>query len=298
VVKNIKAGKRPRRFALTPDGAQLWVTNELDASVTVIDTQAQTVLDTIKFTVKGARAADITPVGITMTRDGKRAFVSLGKANHVAFVDVASRKTTDLVLVGKRAWGVALDKAEKTLYVVNGLSDDMTIVDVASAKAVKTVKVGRVPHGWWWWNELRPAAAALLTLAGAPGWPRPPPSRPCCWCRPTTRGWSAAGRARRAGPPVGPGGRRRGRGDLKEGKLELDAAGASLALDTVPVADAAAARAAAAAAEKAGAAALLTDLPPTGLLAAADGSKLPVLNLYTAADRLRGADCRKNLLHV
>ena len=85
---------------------------------------------------------------------------------------------------------------------------------------------------------------------------------------------------------------------LKEGKLELDAAGASLALDTVAVADAAGAKAAAAAAEKAGAAALLTDLPADWTLAAADGSKLPVLNLYTAADRLRGADCRKNLLHV
>lgn len=85
---------------------------------------------------------------------------------------------------------------------------------------------------------------------------------------------------------------------LKEGKLELDAAGAGLALDTVPVADAAAARAAAAAAERAGAAVLLTDLPADWTLAAADGSKLPVINLYTAADRLRGADCRKNLLHI
>ena len=54
MAKNIAVGKRPRRFALTPDGAQLWVTNELDASVTVIDTRALTVLDTIKFTVKGA----------------------------------------------------------------------------------------------------------------------------------------------------------------------------------------------------------------------------------------------------
>ena len=146
VTKNIPVGKRPRRFALTPDGSQLWVTNELDASVSVIDTKALTVVGTVKFAVKGARAADITPVGITIARDGKRAFVGLGKANHVAFVDVASRKTTDLVLVGKRAWGVALDKAQTTLYVVNGLSDDLSIVDVASAKATKTIKVGRVPH--------------------------------------------------------------------------------------------------------------------------------------------------------
>jgi PQQ-dependent catabolism-associated beta-propeller protein len=146
VVANIKAGKRPRRFALTPDGAQLWVSNELDASVTIIDTKANQAIGTIRFEVKGARAEDITPVGLTMTRDGRRAFVALGRANHVAFVDVATRKVTDLVLVGKRAWSVALDKAEKTLYVVNGLSDDLTIVDVPAAKALKTVRVGRVPH--------------------------------------------------------------------------------------------------------------------------------------------------------
>ena len=146
VVHNVKVGKRPRRFALSPDGATLWVTNELDGSLSIIDTRTHTVTGTVAFEVKGVRKADITPVGLAFTRDGKRAFVGLGRANHVAFVDVATRKVTDLVLVGKRAWGVALDKGEKTLVVVNGLSDDVTLVDVAGAKPVKTVKVGRVPH--------------------------------------------------------------------------------------------------------------------------------------------------------
>jgi len=146
LVKNIKVGRRPRRFALTPDGSELWVTNELGASASIIRTSDHSVIATLDFTVPGARADDITPVGITMTRDGKRAFVALGRANHVAFVDVASRKVTHLVLVGKRAWNVALNKAESQLLVVNGLSDDMTIVDVASAKALKTIAVGRVPY--------------------------------------------------------------------------------------------------------------------------------------------------------
>ena len=147
VVKNIKVGKRPRRMALTPDGRELWVTNELDASVTIVATADHSVIATLKFEVKGARAEDITPVGIQMTRDGKRAFVALGKANHVAFVDVAARKVTHLVLVGKRAWNVTLDKAEARLWVVNGLSDDVTVVDVAAAKAIKSIPVGRVPYG-------------------------------------------------------------------------------------------------------------------------------------------------------
>jgi PQQ-dependent catabolism-associated beta-propeller protein len=147
VVKNVKVGKRPRRMAITPDGKELWVTNELDASVSIVSTADHSVTATIKFTVKGARAEDISPVGITMTKDGKRAFVSLGKANHVAFIDVPGRKVTDLVLVGKRAWNVTLDKAEARLWVVNGMSDDVTVVDVAGARAVKSIPVGRVPYG-------------------------------------------------------------------------------------------------------------------------------------------------------
>lgn len=147
VVKNIKVGKRPRRMAITPDGKELWVTSELDASVSVISTADHRVIARVPFEVKGARAEDITPVGITMTKDGQRAFVTLGKANHVAFIDVPGRKVTSLVLVGKRAWNVTLDKAEKQLWVINGLSDDVTVIDVASAKAIKSVPVGRVPYG-------------------------------------------------------------------------------------------------------------------------------------------------------
>ncbi|HKX93920.1 MAG TPA: PQQ-dependent catabolism-associated beta-propeller protein [Methylibium sp.] len=147
VTKNVKVGKRPRRMAITPDGKELWVTSELDASVSIISTADHGVIGRIPFEVKGARAEDITPVGITMTKDGKRAFVSLGKANHVAFIDVPARKVTNLVLVGKRAWNVTLDKAEKQLWVINGMSDDVTVVDTASAKALKSVPVGRVPYG-------------------------------------------------------------------------------------------------------------------------------------------------------
>lgn len=85
---------------------------------------------------------------------------------------------------------------------------------------------------------------------------------------------------------------------LKDSKLELDAEGAALVLDTIQVGSAAAARDAAAKAEKADAVALLADLPADWLLAAADGAKLPLLNLGDSSDRLRERDCRARLLHV
>ena len=147
VLKNIAVGKRPRRMVLTPDGSELWVSNELGASVSIISTKDLAVIDTINFEIKGMRPDDITPVGMAMGRDGKTVFVGLGRANHVAWVDVASRKVTQTVLVGKRAWYVAQTRDGSRLFVANGLSDDVTVVDVAQGKALKTIPVGRVPYG-------------------------------------------------------------------------------------------------------------------------------------------------------
>ena len=85
---------------------------------------------------------------------------------------------------------------------------------------------------------------------------------------------------------------------LKDARLELDAEGSALQLDTVRVASPAAARDAAARADKAGATVLLADLPADWLLAITDASKLPLLNLGDGADRLRERDCRPQLLHL
>lgn len=148
VLKDLQVGKRPRRFTPTADGKEVWVSNELSNSVSVIDTSTHTVKDTIVFKVQGVKDSDVQPVGMVLSKDGKTMWVGLGHARRAAQVDVASRKVTQMVLAGKRAWNVELSPDGKTLYVINGLSDDMTVVDVsgATAKAVRSVAAGRVPH--------------------------------------------------------------------------------------------------------------------------------------------------------
>jgi YVTN family beta-propeller protein len=146
ITANILVGNRPRRMVLTPDLKELWVPAELGGTVSIIDTATNKVVGEIKFEPKGFRPDDLTPVGITMTRDGKRAYVGLGRANHVAVVSVPDRKVTGYMLVGKRAWNVVLTRDEKTLYVCNGLSDDLSVVDTATLKVGRSVPVGRVPY--------------------------------------------------------------------------------------------------------------------------------------------------------
>ena len=146
VIKNIRVGKRPRRFVLAANGKELWVSNELGASVSVINTDDNSVKQTLEFKVPGMRSSDITPVGMALSPDGKTVWVGLGRANHVAEIDVATHQVRRNILVGKRAWGLAEHPDGQTLYALNGLSDDMTLINTATGKAVRTVAVGRVPH--------------------------------------------------------------------------------------------------------------------------------------------------------
>jgi ABC transporter substrate binding protein (PQQ-dependent alcohol dehydrogenase system) len=85
---------------------------------------------------------------------------------------------------------------------------------------------------------------------------------------------------------------------LKDAQYELDAAQTALGVEAVAVDTPQAAREAAARAQKAGHAALVADLPAAWLLAAAEATSLPVLNVGDSSDALRQKDCRANLLHL
>jgi YVTN family beta-propeller protein len=147
VTQDVVVGTRPRRFAATPDGKELWVSTELSGEVYIIDRKTFTVTGKIEFLPPGMRKSDVTPVGLTMTRDGKTAYVTLGHAAHVAVVDVPSHKVTGYILVGKRSWGITLSKDESKLFVANGFGDDITVIDVKSQKALISIPAGRIPWG-------------------------------------------------------------------------------------------------------------------------------------------------------
>ncbi len=146
VTKNIVVGTRPRRFVVTPDGTELWVSDELSSEVHIINLATLAVSQVLTFLPPGFRPEDVTPVGMTITKDGSKVIITLGRSNHVVFVDTKSRAVLGYTLVGSRAWDVDLSRDEKTAYVANGLSDDITVVDVASMKAVQSLPVGRTPH--------------------------------------------------------------------------------------------------------------------------------------------------------
>ena len=96
-------GARPMGLQLTPDGKTLYVANGRGGTVSVVDTAARRVVDTI--TAVGAR-----PWGVALSPDGKTLYTANGSSNDVSVIDLVARKVTRRIPTCRGPWGLALGR--------------------------------------------------------------------------------------------------------------------------------------------------------------------------------------------
>jgi YVTN family beta-propeller protein len=141
VVKSVKAGHRPRSIRFLPDGSRAFVTNENDGSLTVIDAVKQERLHDIPL------GEELKTMGMAITKDGSKLYVSTGRSKKVFVIDTATEKVLTSYEVGQRPWGIALSPDEKLLFTANGPSGDVSVVEAATGKIIRKVKAGDRPWG-------------------------------------------------------------------------------------------------------------------------------------------------------
>jgi YVTN family beta-propeller protein len=86
-------------------------------------------------------------MGVVMSPDGARVYVSTGRGRMVAVIDASTDKIISSFEVGERPWGIALSPDGKTLYSANGPSNDISVVDLATQTVTKKIKAGDRPWG-------------------------------------------------------------------------------------------------------------------------------------------------------
>jgi YVTN family beta-propeller protein len=144
----VTTGPRPRSIAFTTDGATGFVTNENAGTLTVFDGRTHAVKTTIALPkIEGAPTAP-RPMGQVVSPDGRRLYVSLGRAKAIAIVDTAALAVVGTITdVGARPWGIGISADGRTLYTANGPSGDVSVVDIGTAKVTARIKVGGSPWG-------------------------------------------------------------------------------------------------------------------------------------------------------
>jgi PQQ-dependent catabolism-associated beta-propeller protein len=142
VVGNVLVDVRPRAVAFSPDSRRAYVTAEIGGSLTALDTRRHTVVGTVPLENGGGK-----PVGVVVSRDGKRVFVANGARGVVSVVDAGTLRVVRSIAVGSRPWGVALSPDGALLVTADGMSDQVSIIDTKTLAVIGQARVGQRPWG-------------------------------------------------------------------------------------------------------------------------------------------------------
>ncbi|HVV47175.1 MAG TPA: beta-propeller fold lactonase family protein [Bryobacteraceae bacterium] len=143
LISTIKVGRRPRNVVFTPDGKHAWVNAENDGTICYLDTVKNSLIQTILL----GKPGEIKPMGMALSPDASKLYVSTGRGKMVFVIDTATNKPVTSFEVGQRPWGIAVSADGRTLYSANGPSNDVSVVDLGTNTVLRKVPVGQGPWG-------------------------------------------------------------------------------------------------------------------------------------------------------
>ena len=139
----IPVGKGPEGFDLSPDGRWLWCANSQDGSVSLIDTEARQMTENFQVATKRSNR-------IKLTLDGKLALITDLAGNELVILDIASRKVTKRIAIGKAPEGILLDPSGTRAFIAVSGDNRVAILDLKSLAVTGHFETGQGPDGMAW----------------------------------------------------------------------------------------------------------------------------------------------------
>lgn len=129
VVARIKVGGNPNKMILNRGQTRLFVTSDNSDTVTVIDTQNDSILETVATGFPGGALSRWTgngPNDAALSHDGQTLYVTNGGTNCVAVIRLgegnARSRVVGLLPTGWYPTGASVSADDRTLYVINSKS--------------------------------------------------------------------------------------------------------------------------------------------------------------------------------
>lgn len=152
-VTEVSVGAKPSSIAIAEDGSRVFVTNKADATVSVIDTLSQTVVETIDLPV-GSQ-----PHGLVRVPGTSNLLVVLEATAELVVLDTVTGQVTDTGALPGRPRHLAVSSDGATIYVTNfitppvpgedGLTPDVAagggelmVVDAQTLAVMQTITLG------------------------------------------------------------------------------------------------------------------------------------------------------------
>ena len=101
-----------------------YITNQGDNSVSVIDTNTNTVIQTI--------AVGHRPAGVVVSGNGKRVYISNPESKNISVIDTKTLTNIKTIKIGSGPLAIAISPNDQSVYVADWYEDSIFIVDTAS----------------------------------------------------------------------------------------------------------------------------------------------------------------------
>jgi YVTN family beta-propeller protein len=142
VVKTLDFDKplRPHCAVFGPKNGLLYVTTELDNSITVIDPKSLRIVASIPT---GQRESHM----LAITHDGQRGYTANVGPGTVSVVDLVAQKTLAIIPVSRETQRISLSLDDHWLFTADQTAPRLAVIDTAANKVKTWVKLPTVAYG-------------------------------------------------------------------------------------------------------------------------------------------------------
>jgi len=138
-IAQVAVGKSPEAIDASPDGREVWVGQNGDGRISVIDTTTHTVKDSFKV--------GELPIRLKFTPDGKRVLVADPKSDAVVVIDAATRREVKRIAMDGVPLGIQVAPDGKRAYVSRAQAGKVDAIDLEKLEVVGSVATGQGPDG-------------------------------------------------------------------------------------------------------------------------------------------------------
>ncbi|MEM8527944.1 MAG: T9SS type A sorting domain-containing protein [Bacteroidota bacterium] len=140
---NIQSGNVPLGIIFSADGKKLYVANNADDTVSIIDVDTEE-----KFDIKLGSAIRIDPYDLVLNADESKLYVSNQFENTVSVINTATREVEATIPVGVEPYGIDISPDGRSVYVVCADSDAVYVINTLSNEVIDVIPVQNSPRSF------------------------------------------------------------------------------------------------------------------------------------------------------
>ncbi len=133
-------GVRPHCVVYEPVRNLLYVTTELDDSITIINPKTLKIVGSVPTTQRESHM-------LAITHDGKHGYVSNVGAGTVSVLDLVARKTISVITIARATQRICLSIDDRWAFAADATSARMAVIDTRSNKVAKWIELPGEGYG-------------------------------------------------------------------------------------------------------------------------------------------------------